>query len=399
MKVIITPKRLSGKISAVTSKSDAHRLIIAAALADKPTKIFMNNFSEDINATIDCIKALGGGCEPISDGITVSPIGQAAENVVLRCRESGSTARFMLPVAAAVCKNAEVCGSARLIERPFAELTRVLSSHGTEIDRDFLPIKLRGGITGGEFALAGNISSQYITGLLFALPLVAGGGKICLTTPLESAAYVDMTLDTLEKFGVRINVGDGFYEVGQQKYISPGEIFADGDWSNAAFWIAANTMGAAVEVGGLSESSHQGDKRIIGLLHKNEIDASQIPDLVPILATAAAAKKGRTVIKNAARLRLKESDRLTAMCKNLNSIGGEVTETADGLVINGHGFLLGGEVCGFNDHRIVMAMAIASIICMDKLAINGAEAVKKSYPAFFNDFRKLGGVFDVVSDR
>ena len=398
MKVIITPTKLSGTVSAVSSKSDAHRKIIAASLADKPTKININNFSDDIDATLDCIKKLGGNFEKDNKGVLITPISGSLKECSLNFRESGSTARFLLPVAAAVCEKGTFSGKGRLPERPFEELTAQLREHDVSVDSDKLPMNTNGNLTSGEYRISGNISSQYLTGLLYALPLLDCESKIILTSPLNSSAYVDMTLDTLSQFGVKIDVKDNIYTVKPQKYISPGEITAEGDWSSAAFWIVANKICSNININGMNMSSHQGDMQIIELLDKTEIDASQIPDLVPILAILAASRTGKTVIKGAARLRLKESNRLLAMTECINSLGGCAEETLDGMIINGTGTLNGGSVDGFGDHRVVMSAAIASCICENEVEIIGAESVKKSYPAFFEDFNSLGGIFN-VSDR
>ncbi len=398
MKVIITPSQLSGTVSAVSSKSDAHRKIIAAALADKPTKININNFSDDIDATLDCIENLGGSIKKDETGVLITPISVNQEGCVLNFRESGSTARFLLPVAAAICEKGSFSGSGRLPERPFEELTTQLRLHGVTASSDKLPMATSGLLKSGEYRISGSISSQYLTGLLFALPLLSKESRIVLTSPLNSSAYVDMTLDTLSQFGVKIDIKDNIYTIKPQRYISPGEITAEGDWSGAAFWAVADKICGGVKIDGMNTNSRQGDKQIISLLDETDIDASQIPDLVPILSVLAASRKGKTVIHGAARLRLKESDRLLAMTECINKLGGDAKETEDGMIINGTGSLRGGKVNGFGDHRIVMSAAIASCICKDKVEITDAQSVKKSYPSFFEDFKRLGGVFD-VSDR
>lgn len=396
MNVIITPSKLSGRVSAVSSKSDAHRKIIAASLANKPTKININNFSDDIDATLDCISSLGGKWEKDDTGVLVTPISKSIKDASLNFRESGSTARFLLPVAATLCENGSFIGKGRLPERPFSELTSQLRSHGVEVDSDKLPMHTTGILKSGEYSISGSISSQYLTGLLFALPRLSEESKIILTSSLNSSAYVDMTLDTLNQFGVNIEVCKNTYIIKPQKYISPEEVSAEGDWSSAAFWVVANKICGNTEIDGMNTSSRQGDMQIVNLLDETDIDASQIPDLVPILAVLAASKVGRTTIRGAARLRLKESDRLLAMTECINNLGGCAKETDDGMIIDGIGCLKGGTVDGFGDHRVVMSAAIASCICKDKVEIIGAEAVKKSYPRFFDDFKKLGGVFKCI---
>lgn len=399
MNVKITPQGLCGAVRSVSSKSDAHRKIIAAALADVPTEIEINNFSDDIEATLECISALGGEYEKIADGVRIKPIRGKTESVKLDFRESGSTARFLLPVAATICQRGEFFGRGRLPERPFAELTNQMRLHGVAVDSDKLPMKTDGMLKNGAFSISGRISSQYLTGLLFALANLDGESKITLTSPLASSPYVDMTLDALSDFGVAVEVKENEYIIGGNKYRSLGKAAVEGDWSAAAFWVVADKICGGVELLGMNYNSHQGDMRIKDILDETDIDASQIPDLVPILAVLAASRKGRTVIRGAERLRLKESDRLLAMTECINRLGGNAVRTEDGIIIDGTGRLHGGCVDGFGDHRVVMSAAIASCICENEVEIIGAEAVKKSYPAFFEDFRSLGGVFDVSDGK
>lgn len=391
MNVTITPSPLCGEVDAIASKSYAHRMIIAAALCSEPTKIFLNTTSEDIEATIGCIKTLGADVIKENGAIIVKPITTVCQNPVLDCCESGSTARFLLPVAAVLCDNFTMIGKGRLPHRPFTPLTEQMKLFGTKIDSDSLPMNVSEKLVGGDYKIAGNISSQYITGLLFALPLCSKKSTITLTTELESSAYVDITIEVLKKFGVEIEKTDYGFSINPQKFTSPGKITVEGDWSNAAFWIAADEICGNVKINGMNYDSIQGDKRILEDKKSIEIDACEIPDLVPILSVIALARKGRTKIFNAERLRIKESDRLTAICKSLGALGADIEELSDGLIINGTGTLKGGVCDGFNDHRIVMSAAIASLISTDNVTIKGAEAVNKSYPRFFDDFKALGG--------
>lgn len=391
MNVKIIPNKLCGSVDAVTSKSDAHRKLIAAALADRPTQIIMKNFSEDINATLSCIEALGGKTEKNTAGVMVHPIEKTQNHNVMNFGESGSTARFLIPVATALYEKNRFTGRGRLPMRPFDELVNVLEKNGVSVKGRGLPEEINGRLKSGVFRIAGNVSSQYISGLLFAMPLLDDKSKIVLTSQLKSAAYVDMTLDALSAFGVDVGFDGSEYTVIPQKYISPGTISAEGDWSNAAFWICAGKLCGDVTVKKLSENSRQGDKAIMNLLESDEIDADQIPDLVPILAVLAAGRHGKTRIYNASRLRIKESDRLAAMTQCINSLGGIAEETEDGMIISGTGALKGGTADGFGDHRIVMSAAVASVLCNEPVEIIGAEAVNKSYPTFFEDFKKLGG--------
>lgn len=400
MDIIVHPCLLDGEIEAVSSKSVAHRLFICAALADGQTAITLKNANKDITATENCIKALGGDIERSGFEYVVTPINACKRSRIYDCGESGSTLRFLFPVICALGAGGTFIGGGRLPDRPIKELVSVVK--GCDISGDSLPITVDGKLQSGDFYIAGNVSSQYISGLLFALPLLGGDSRIILTCPLESAAYVDLTLSALKAFGVTAEKTDyGFFVKGGQKYVTPEKVAVEGDWSNAAFFITASAIGNLVKVNGLDPASAQGDKVIKKLLLDfrsggTEIDASGIPDLVPILSVAAAYSSGRTVIKNAARLRLKESDRLAAVSAMIKGMGGNIEKTFDGLIINGAGGLKGGRVDGCNDHRIVMSAVIAATRADGDTLITGAEAVEKSYPAFFEDFKKLGGKYDVV---
>jgi len=394
--VVITPSPLSGAVRVPASKSTAHRLLIAAALADGPTRISISAMSRDIEATAACLRALGAGIEAEGDALKVSPIAEIPAEVTLDCGESGSTLRFLLPVAAALGARAAFTGHGRLPQRPNAPLVEALRAHGAVIDSDLLPMNVRGPLAGGLWTLPGDVSSQYVTGLLFALPLLDGDSAIRLTTPLASAAYVDMTLQALGQFGIAVEVTESGWRIpGRQRYRTPGEVVVEGDWSAAAFWLAANALGASIDVVGLDPGSVQGDRAVAALLGQDTIEATHVPDLVPALAVAAASRPMRTVITGAARLRLKESDRLQSVADMLAALGYSATVTPDGLVIDG------GRpkpcaaairtVDGANDHRIVMAAAVAAAYADRPVRVTGAQAVEKSYPDFFRDFEALGG--------
>lgn len=421
MDIRITPSPLRGTLRAIASKSDAHRCLICAALCDAPTEVIIRELNRDIEATIDCLSALGAKMTQAKAGVLhIVPISQKPERAVLNCRESGSTLRFLLPVAAALCRDTRVEGAGRLPQRPLSPLREELEAHGCTFDAAQLPFTMSGTLTAGRFVLPGNISSQYITGLLFALPLLTRDSDILLTTPLESAGYVSMTLRTLARFNIEITTlpnGGGYHIKGGQRYCSPGRIAAEGDWSNAAFWLAAGAMRAPVTVTALDADTAQGDSEIVPLLRRFgaetrtngshatasphalngvTIDAAAIPDLVPVLSVVACAAVGTTKIVNAARLRIKESDRLQTLAESLTALGGRVFELPDGLIIEGTGRLKGGEINSFNDHRIAMAMSIAATICTGDVIIRDATAVEKSYPRFFEDFKRLGGKADVI---
>lgn len=412
MNIAISPSALTGKITAIPSKSVAHRMLICAALADQPTTLRIPQTSDDINATVTCLKALGADIT-VKDGVyTVTPISQTAGTPYLDCGESGSTLRFLLPVAAIAAKTTRFNGHGRLPQRPLGELTDAMKNHGVTFDKEQLPFTLTGGLRGGNYRLPGNISSQYITGLLLALPRCAEDSVIELTTPLESASYIDITLSVLKTFGIEITCHPNSYHIkGGQIFHSPGELTVEGDWSNAAFILTAAALGNTITISGLNEASAQGDRKIIDLLTnlgaKANVNANTItviaaklrgctidiqdtPDLLPVLSVAAAFAEGKTTFINAARLRLKESDRLASSAEMIQNLGGKAETTADSLTVYGTG-LKGGTVDSCNDHRIAMATAVAATKCSKPTVILDAEAVKKSYPAFYQDYNKLGG--------
>ena len=418
MIVTVQPGLLRGTVRVPASKSAAHRALICAALADGLTTLHINALNDDIEATAECLMNLGAliDYDERKGLMVVRPI-EAAPNlnrpleglsgkafsrvdygrsIALDCGESGSTLRFLLPVAAALGAKARFTGRGRLPQRPNKALTEALRTHGAAVDGDNLPMNVHGPVRGGLWTLPGDVSSQYVTGLLLALPLLSEDSSLRLTTPLQSAAYVDMTLDALSDFGIAVVPVEGGWRVpGNQRYRTPGEISVEGDWSAAAFWHAANAMGSAIGVEGVSRRTAQGDSAVTALLGQAEIDASNVPDLVPALAAAAAVLPQRTVITGAARLRFKESDRLSAVSDMLTALGGRAEATDDGLVIHGGAPLSGGTVEGRNDHRIVMAAAILATRAAGPVRITDAEAVAKSYPEFFNHFRQLGGIANV----
>lgn len=421
MIAVCYPGALAGTVAAIPSKSDAHRKLICAALSENGGILPIRApFCNDIAATIRCLEALGAGFSQTHGGLKITPI-RRRTSAALDCGESGSTLRFLLPVAMTVCGDISVTGSGRLPERPIGTLVQAMSAHGVQFSQDWLPLRASGALTGGVFTIEGNISSQYLSGLLMALANLGEPGEIRLTTPLQSAAYVDMTLDTLRLFGAKINISadeNGFlrYRVDPTPLHMPAGLTVDGDWSNAAFWLVAGSIANApanpgVTVTGLDEHSTQGDSAIWHILQKTGADLSQendaftakseenrpftesmkaIPDLLPILAIKAACSVGTTEFVEAERLRLKESDRLAATAKLIRDLGGEATECPDVLSVTG-GQLRGGTVDGMNDHRLVMAAAIAATRCAEPVKILGADAVNKSYPGFFDDFRALGG--------
>lgn len=395
MKVTITPQKLCGEIEAIPSKSAAHRLLICAALADRPTVIRCDKTSQDIDATVQCLCAMGADIQKIGDEFHVTP-GKTADTPSLDCGESGSTLRFLLPVLCAMGVDADITMHGRLPYRPLEPLWSELITHGAKLEKPVESmISVSGKLQGNDFTLAANISSQYISGLLFALPLL-GGGTVHLTGKVESRGYITMTIRAMTAFGLSVNWENDAITVLPGKYRSPGIAFVEGDWSNAAFWLAADSLCGNVRCTGLDQNSCQGDRAIASALQKirngnAEIDASQIPDLVPILAVVASLTPGTTHITGAARLRLKESDRLVTVREMLTELGGDVIEEADGLIIRGKEKLFGGCTHSRGDHRIAMAAAIASVGCKNQVIIENAESVQKSYPKFFSDFAGLGG--------
>ena len=400
MKLTVSGKGLHGSIPAIASKSMAHRLLICAALSSDPSQIRCETLSDDITATAGCLRALG--CELTYQGGTfyASPAPHP-ERATADCGESGSTLRFLLPVIAALGINCHLDLHGRLPSRPLSPLYGELTSHGAKMSPEGSnPLLISGKLRGGTYTIRADVSSQFISGLLFALPLCEEDSRLILVGRRESASYVEMTLSALRAYGIKIISSDDGYSIpGRQKYRSPGALTVEGDWSNGAFWLAAAALGAPLTVTGLDPESLQGDSKVVEALaeltkegSRAMIDAQDIPDLVPILSVVAAAQKKTMVIYNAARLRLKESDRIETTAALLKAIGATVTQTEDGLRIKGDPAALHpGRVDGANDHRIVMAAAIASVVCQS-IEIDGAEAVNKSYPAFFEDFRKLGGI-------
>ena len=422
MEMRCTPAILSGKIKAISSKSHAHRVLICSALASEPTKINCNVLSKDITATLECLKMLGVDIKTGENTIFVNPQ-RFNEKAEIDCGESGSTLRFLLPVVSALGIDATITAHGRLPQRPLSPLKEELEKKGVvfETDNEF-PLHITGNLQSGEYELAGNVSSQFVSGLLFALPLLEGDSKIALIPPVESKSYIDMTVATLREFGILIEETENTYIIkGNQKYVSPQEITIDGDWSNSAFFLCAGALSKdGVTVSGLNINSTQGDKKILDILKrmgasvqinndeitvkKNKlmgtmVNGGDIPDLVPIVSVVGAmCDKGVTHIINASRLRLKESDRIATTEALLTKVGAAVSETDDGLVIWGENDLIGGRVEGANDHRIVMSAAILSCLCALPVDIVGAEAVEKSYPQFFEDFNSLGGKANVIND-
>lgn len=405
-KAVITPSKLKGSITVPPSKSAMHRALICGALGEKTVEIKPKWNSKDISATVLALNSLGACIKETKDGYLVNPI-KNGKGGIIDCCESGSTLRFLMPVAAALGVEAEFTGEGRLPERSVEEYVKLFPSKGIEIAAEKMPYKLKGKLKSGEYKIDSTLSSQYITGLLFALPLLEGDSVILPEAKLTSRGYIDMTLDIIKQFGVEITEKDNaFYIKGNQKYSYDEDVYyVEGDWSQAAFFLTAKALGGDISVKGVDFLSKQGDMAIAEILNEmgktgslkaTQIDAENIPDLVPILAVAAAFAEGETRIYNAARLRAKESDRLKAMCEGLTNMGAFIYETPDGLIVKG-GFPLKGGICkGYNDHRIVMALSIAAAFAEGVTEIDDAQSIEKSYPTFFKDYVDLGGNADVI---
>lgn len=416
----------TGRIAVNASKSYAHRLLISSALGGSDSLIFCDVISKDIRATIDCLNALGARIESVPGKICVSPVRgnrsafDSNENppspnneLLLPCGESGSTLRFLIPVAGALGVKAAFKMEGKLSERPLDELKNALSAHGMHFEQNKNILKCEGNLTAGEYKIPGNISSQYISGLLFALPLLKDDSRITVTGGTESKDYIKMTIQTIASMGIEIQTsGDDYFIKGGQTYRVPASMTVEKDWSNAAFFVCIGAMSQkGVSLEGMNMHSYQGDKQILDIVkmfganvevtdslitvkkgqakEDRIIDASTIPDLVPTIAALASLSEGKTTIVNAQRLRFKESDRLVSTSTTLKNLGADIEETADGLVIVGREYLNGGETMTFNDHRIAMAATVAACGCVNDVLIKGAECTSKSYPVFFEDFEKL----------
>lgn len=380
MDITLQPRKLSGTVIVPPSKSMAHRLLICAAFAADKTHLLCPQTNRDIAATVDCLNALGADIRPVKDGYRIHPITTIPEKATLNCGESGSTLRFLLPIAGALGVNATFCLEGRLPQRPLSPLWEEMERMGCSLSRPTEDtILCTGQLQPGDYRIDGGVSSQFITGLQFALPLIDGDTSLQVTGKAESRPYLDMTTRSLDMFHL--------YPYDP----SPGTVTVEGDWSSAAFWLAANALGSSITVTNLDETSAQGDRAIGELLPKLRqsctLSAADTPDLVPILSIVAAANQG-AVFTDIARLRLKESDRVAAVISMLESLGGKAEATENTLIIYGTG-LTGGTVDSFGDHRIAMSAAIAATVCNAPVMILGAECVHKSYPSFWEEYQRL----------
>ena len=412
----------NGTVNVPPSKSDVHRAIICAAMANGVSRISPVALSNDIKATIGCIKALGADAVLENNVLTVDGTNMYKnKTALLDCGESGSTLRFFIPIAAVGNINATFVGKGKLPQRPIGIFTEALPKAGTVCKTEGgLPLEIKGQLKSGIFEIPGNVSSQFITGLLLALPILEGDSEIVLTSPLESVGYIAMTIRTMKQFGVNIQATEkGWHIKGGQSY-QTCDYTTDGDWSQAAFFMVLGAIGGKVTVKGVAKDSTQGDKKCAEILAEfgakvtqrdNEvtvekgdlkaitIDASQIPDLVPVLSVCAAFAEGTTKIINAERLRIKECDRLKATAELLNNLGGKVKELSDGLEITGVSSLEGGKVNGYNDHRIVMSAAVCAARSDEDITATFAMSINKSYPDFYIDYNSIGGKANVLDLR
>ena len=411
-----------GTVNVPPSKSDVHRAIICAAMANGVSRISPVALSNDIKATIGCIKALGADAVLENNVLTVDGTNMYKnKTALLDCGESGSTLRFFIPIAAVGNINAIFVGKGKLPQRPIGIFTEALPKAGTVCKTEGgLPLEIKGQLKSGIFEIPGNVSSQFITGLLLALPILEGDSEIVLTSPLESVGYIAMTIRTMKQFGVNIQATEkGWHIKGGQSY-KTCDYTTDGDWSQAAFFMVLGAVSGKVTVKGVAKDSTQGDKKCAEILARfgakvtqldNEvtvekgelkaitIDASQIPDLVPVLSVCAAFAEGTTKIINAERLRIKECNRLKATAELLNNLGGKVKELSDGLEITGVSSLKGGNVNGYNDHRIVMSAAVCAARSDEDITATFAMSINKSYPDFYIDYNSIGGKANVLDLR
>lgn len=420
-----------GNVTVPPSKSAAHRALLCAVLSGGKTTVYNIDESRDMEATLEAVRSLGAHVVYEKSGkavkVDASALGSVHEGEI-DCIESGSTLRFLIPVAAALGGTWRFTGRGRLPERPLGVYAELLPEHGVKFcSAGGLPLEVSGKLSSGSYCLPGNISSQFITGLLLALPLLNGDSEIILTSPLESKGYVELTCSVLKDYGIHVEATETGWHIPGSQTFTPREYTVEGDWSQAAFFLsmaALSPQGAKVRLHGLNPDSVQGDKACLarfggfglktvwegpvlaawnpysekpyGGLQGYTINAAQIPDMVPALAVCAALCEGETRITHAERLRLKESDRLAAMEQAINAVGGRARAVTDGLVIQGVPFLRGGTALGQNDHRVVMSLAAGALRSRGEISVTEEQSIGKSYPGFFEDFRKLGGNAHVV---
>lgn len=394
MDITIFPNKLSGTVVAIPSKSQAHRLLICAAFSDAPTTLLCPSANQDIEATAECLCALGADIRRTDSAYAVTPVSQIPQKAVLNCRESGSTLRFMLPIAGALGVDTVFKMSGRLPYRPLSPLWEEIERMGCILSRPSVDsIRLQGKLIPGNYYIDGSISSQFITGLLYAMALMDGNSKLHITGKTESKPYIEMTQHALGTFNVTT---ENMEVTGCKPFHTPGTLQVEGDWSNGAFFLAAKQLGSKLHVTGLDPDSHQGDRACAEILDRMSaditVDAADIPDLVPILAVTAGALYGAT-FTNIARLRLKESDRVATVAEMIHRLGGHVEITDNTLKVYPAKYT-GCTIDAAGDHRIAMAAAIAATVTDGPVTILGAQCVAKSYPTFWDEYRKLGGNYE-----
>ncbi len=403
----------SGIVTLPPSKSMAHRAVICAALANGVSNLHNIALSNDIRATLTCMQQLGATVTAQDTIYHMGGITQPTASATLDCGESGSTLRFLIPIAAALGTSVTFCGQGRLLQRPMTAFISPLQAHGVTLVQDNEGIRVSGKLQSGVYHLPGNVSSQFVSGFLMALPLLAEGGEVVVEGQLESASYVDLTIDVLAQFGVTVTrEGNTRFSVAGGQQYQPQAYAVEADYSQSAFFLVAAALGRPVTCLGLSMHSKQGDMAILSLLERCgatittaanggitvtathltgcTIDVTNIPDLVPPLAVLLSFCEGESHITGAARLRLKESDRLAAMTSELTKLGARITCSEDALHIQGVKRLQGGTVDAWGDHRIAMAMAVAAIGCDAPVILHGSDTVAKSYPSFWDDFEGSG---------
>lgn len=392
MDITIQPRPLRGEITVIPSKSQAHRLLICAAFADRPTQLHCPDTNRDIEATADCLSALGAQVIRTDSGYTVFPATDIPKSAVLNCCESGSTLRFMLPIAGALGVDATFQMAGRLPLRPLSPLWEEMERMGCSLSRPTADtIRCQGKLKAGFYRIDGGVSSQFITGLLLALSLLDSESSLEIAGKVESRPYINMTRNAISLFGADPD------RPGTAQFRSPGYISIEGDWSNGAFFLTADALGSELSIRGLDPGSSQGDRAVLDILPQLSagtptVSAADIPDLIPILSVAAAANYG-AVFTDIQRLRLKESDRVATVIEMITSLGGRAEADEATLTVFGTGFR-GGTVDSHNDHRIAMAAAIAATVCKEPVTVLGAEAVNKSYPHFWAEYSRLGGTYE-----
>lgn len=416
--VRIHPKNLSGTVEISPSKSYLHRAIICGALSGKPIKISPVIYSDDIIATINAMKSLGADIDIFENIIKINGFTPSKNIVKINCLDSGSTLRFLIPLVSALGIQTTFLLGESLAKRPILPYLEALSNNGLkfEFNGDFELI-ISGKLKPGKFFIPGKISSQFVSGLMMALPILQSDSEIILTSDLESCSYVDITIDVMKKFGVNVTRSNQNYYIScHQKYISC-DFFVEGDWSQAAFFLVAGAIGGNISVKNLKNDSVQGDRAILEILNKMGakikllencisicgsdlrgiiIDAKNIPDLVPIICVAAACAEGITKIHNVKRLKFKECNRLSAICQELENLGVNICTESDCIVVQGRNNLHSDRVWSHKDHRILMSLAIMATKNSGLTEITDVDCVKKSYPNFFEIFKRLGGVADVI---